>query len=206
MPLAYVPGSQHSPSCRRRPASSSSARDERAGGNLAWLPLLFLAGLFLLAGCGEAPDTERRLEPVAIEAGDECHVCGMLITRFPGPKGEAFVRHREQALKFCSTRDLFAWLLQPETAASVQAVYVHDMARAAWEAPGQEHLIPAESAWYVVGSRRRGAMGPTLASFAERADAEAFAAEHGGRVLAYKAVNLAVLELMSGAEPPRPER
>ena len=209
MPLAYFPDLKCNPSCRRRPVSmphaptaTGTCRDDRSGGNRACLMLL--AGLFLLAGCTEAPESDRSLEPVAIEAGDECHVCGMLITRFPGPKGEAFLRHREQALKFCSTRDLFAWLLQPETAASVQAVYVHDMGRAAWDAPGLEHLIPAETAWYVVGSDRRGAMGPTLASFAERADAEAFAAEHGGRVLAYEAVDLAVLEAMSGAEPSHP--
>lgn len=155
---------------------------------------------WLLAGCGETPESGRSLEPVAIEAGDECHVCGMLITRFPGPKGEAFVQRREAPLKFCSTRDLFIWLRQPESAAIVEAVYVHDMGQAAWDSPGLEHLIPAGSAWYVVGSRQRGAMGPTLASFADRTAADAFAKAHGGRVLGYDAVDLEMLEDMTRSE------
>lgn len=200
MPLAYIPDFQRTPSCRRRPASSSAARDDNAGGNLAWFPLLFLAGLFLLVGCGEAPESGRSLEPIAIETGDECHVCGMLITRFPGPKGEVFVQRREAPLKFCSTRDLFVWLRQPESAAIVEAVYVHDMGQAAWDSPGLEHQIPAGSAWYVVGSGQRGAMGPTLASFAERGAAEAFAEAHGGRVLNYDEIDLEVLEGMGRNE------
>ncbi|RRQ21775.1 nitrous oxide reductase accessory protein NosL [Thiohalobacter thiocyanaticus] len=161
---------------------------------------MFLLLPWLLAGCDEAPEPGRSLEPVAIEAGDECHVCGMIITRFPGPKGEVFVQRREAPLKFCSTRDLFVWLRQPESAAIVEAVYVHDMGQAAWDSPGLEHLIPAGSAWYVVGSGQRGAMGPTLASFAERGAAEAFAETHGGRVLGYEAIDLEVLEGMTRNE------
>ncbi|BCO32205.1 accessory protein NosL [Thiohalobacter sp. COW1] len=159
--------------------------------------VLFLAGQFLLAGCGQAPEVERSLEPVAIEAGDECHVCGMLITRFPGPKGEAFVRHRETPLKFCSTRDLFVWLRQPESAAIVEAVFVHDMTSAPWDSPVRKHLIPAETAWYVVGGDQSGAMGPTLASFAWREAAEVYTDTHGGQVMAYEEIDLSVLEALN---------
>jgi copper chaperone NosL len=162
----------------------------------------------LLAGCDQQQQAETERSPVPFHSGDECHVCGMLISRFPGPKGEAYVTHEPQALKFCSTRDLFAWLLQPETAAVVEAIYVHDMADTDWNHPDDRHLIDARTAWYVVGSSRRGAMGPTLASFAKRADAEAFARQYGGRVLPFEAITLRVLETMLSASPddatPRP--
>ena len=161
---------------------------------------LLLPWLVALAGCSEAPDVERSLEPIAIEAGDECHVCGMLITRFPGPKGEAFVRHREIPLKFCSTRDLFTWLHQPESAAIVEAVFVHDMTSAPWDAPGLKHMIPAESAWYVIGGDQYGAMGPTLASFAWREAAEVYTDLHGGWVLAYDQIDMRVLEALNEAD------
>jgi len=45
----------------------------------------------------------------------------------------------------------------------------------------------------VAGHRLPGAMGPTLASFARRAEAEAFARAHGGRVLAYDEITLELL-------------
>jgi copper chaperone NosL len=167
------------------------------GGLLSGLLLLAL----LLAGCDQQQQAGVSRSPVPFHAGDECHVCGMLITRFPGPKGEAYVYHEQRALKFCSTRDLFAWLLQPETTAVVEAIYVHDMANTDWNHPDDRHLIDARTAWYVVGSTRRGAMGPTLASFAKRADAEAFARQYGGRVLPFESITLPVLEAMLSAAP-----
>jgi len=158
------------------------------------LPLLLPV---LLSACG-TPENEQAVSrvPQPFADGDECHVCGMAITRFPGPKGEAFVHRSAQPLKFCSTRDLFAWLLQPETAAIVEAVYVHDMTGNDWDRPDDARLIDARSAWYVVGHELRGAMGPTLAAFGRRADAETFAARHGGRVLAYEEIDLQVLASM----------
>ena len=53
-------------------------------------------------------------------------------------------------------------------------IYVQDMARADWERP-RGHWIDATAAFYVKGSRKHGSMGPTLASFAQEADARAFA-------------------------------
>lgn len=47
--------------------------------------------MILLAGCGDSePETLAAAQPIT--DGDSCHVCGMLITEHPGPKGEAFVR------------------------------------------------------------------------------------------------------------------
>lgn len=154
--------------------------------------LLLIAGMSL-AACGEKPEavTEHVLE--AIHADDECHVCGMTVARFPGPKAQAFVRHREHSFKFCSTHDLFSWLLQPETAAIVEAVYVHDMGATDWEHPADDAFVDAKSAWYVIGHDQRGAMGPTLASFHNRGAADDFAVRHGGRVLSFQQVDLDVL-------------
>ncbi len=160
---------------------------------LALVTVLIVA--FLLAGCDQQTGTDIVQQPPAhFQPGDECHVCGMLIARFPGPRGEAYVSRRERPLKFCSTRDLFAWLLQPETAAVVQSVYVHDMAQTDWAHPEDTRLIDARSAWYVVGSERLGAMGPTLVPFAEPAAAQAFANSYGGQLLRFDEITLQLFE------------
>jgi len=138
-----------------------------------------------LSACDPATEHTVDLQPVPIADGDECHMCGMIISRFPGPKGEAFVQGASIPLKFCSTRDLFAFLTQPEAQANVLAAFVHDIGKTSWEAPTVDAFIDARSAWYVADQPLRGAMGPTLASFAERAAAERFISEHGGRLLAY---------------------
>lgn len=54
-------------------------------------------------------------------------------------------------------------------------------------------MVDARQAWYVGGQPQRGAMGPTLASFATREAADAFAARFGGRLLRYKEITLEVI-------------
>ena len=162
--------------------------------------LLFalLVGL-LLAGCGES-EPETLAAPVPIESGDSCHVCGMLISEHPGPKGEAFLDKQGEALKFCSTMDLFAFLKQPENETRLSHAYVHDVGVTSWGRPSDEAFILASEAVYVVGHDRRGAMGHTLASFAEQADAEAFRETHGGELVSFDEIDLELLGRLGRGE------
>jgi len=160
--------------------------------------VLALLAPLVLGACGTQPPDERR--PVAVPPGAACHVCGMILGRFPGPKGEAYVEAAQRPLFFCSTLELLVWLRQPDVAARVRGAWVHDMGGTAWERPDDTRWVRAEEAWYVAGHALPGAMGPTLASFAQRADAERFAREHGGEVLPYGRITLELL----GSLPPPP--
>lgn len=161
--------------------------------------LLALLASLLLTGCSES-DPETLAAAVPIEDGDSCHVCGMLINEHPGPKGEAFLDRQGEALKFCSTMDLFTFLKQPENETRLSHAYVHDVTAAPWATPDDEAFVRASEAWYVVGHDRRGAMGHTLASFAERADAEAFRDEHGGKLVGFAAIDLDLLGRLGRGE------
>ncbi len=158
---------------------------------VSWLSVFLLA--LSLGGCGKSETSAKPQLPVAIDSGDECHVCGMTISHFPGPKGEAYVRGATKPFKFCSTRDLFSWLLQPENKVAATKIYVHDMGSTAWKHPADNAFIDARKAWYVVDQPMKGAMGPTLASFAGKDQAEAFIQAHGGRLLRYQDISLALL-------------
>ncbi|MCP3674001.1 MAG: nitrous oxide reductase accessory protein NosL, partial [Gammaproteobacteria bacterium] len=74
--------------------------------------VLFLS--LVLLGCNSEDPKNIIIDPQAFESGDECHVCGMVISRFPGPKGQAFETRTEQMRKFCSTMEMMIWYLQPE--------------------------------------------------------------------------------------------
>lgn len=166
------------------------------------------AGLMALGAVGCTPDTQDagpRL-PLEISRSDFCHVCGMTILEYPGPKGQVHEHRRERPLMFCSTSDLFAYLLQPEAAARVREIYVQDMSGRDWQepGPGPEGFVDAREAWYVSGQSRMGAMGPTLASFSSEGAAEAFAIGYGGRLLRFQEIDLAVLRNLGGhMESPR---
>jgi len=75
---------------------------------------------------------------------------------------------------------------------------VQDMAKADWERP-TGHWIDARSAFYVFGSRKKGSMGATAASFASAADAQAFVAANGGKVVSFAEVTPAMVDLSGGA-------
>ncbi|MBU2873646.1 nitrous oxide reductase accessory protein NosL [Marinobacter salexigens] len=157
---------------------------------LKLLSALLMFSVFLVGCSGETEEVVEKPAAVHIEDGDECHVCGMAITRFPGPKGEVITEKEQTVHKFCSTRDMFAWSLQPENTMRKHTLYVHDMSQTEWESPDDTALIDAREAVYVVGSKRKGAMGQTLASFSTESAAHDFMMEHGGEILAFDAITL----------------
>jgi copper chaperone NosL len=159
------------------------------------ISLLFSAVLLTVSvtACSENNEQQKVIhQAVAMESSDECHLCGMLITHFDGPKGEVFRREQgDNVIKFCSTRDMFSYYLDPENTRNVSQILVHDMSKMPWgsDSIDDKHFIDAKNAWYVTGSEKTGAMGKTLASFSLKNDAQAFAKEFGGNVLGFKDVN-----------------
>jgi copper chaperone NosL len=93
---------------------------------------------------------------------------------------------------------MFSLYLQPEQKKHVRALYVQDMASTAWDSP-KGAWIDAKTAFYVLGSRLKGSMGPTLASFAQEQAAKDFAARNGGTVLAFAAVKPDMVVLNGGS-------
>jgi copper chaperone NosL len=152
------------------------------------LPLVLWAAL-LIAGCdeqkAELPPTPHELTAEAIG-----NYCGMQVLEHSGPKGQIILASRREPVWFSSARDAFAFTMLPEEAKDIRAIYVSDMAAApSWEAPGTKNWIDARQAFYVIGSRVKGGMGAEEAvPFSTRDRAEGFAAENGGRVVAFNEV------------------
>ncbi len=151
--------------------------------------------LVLGVACSEQESSEKAMvrQAVAIEQADECHLCGMIISNYPGPKGETYSKSSDSVNKFCSTRDLFSFVLQPENTRQVKEIYVHDTCKTPWQRPEDEYFIDAREAWYVIGSEKTGAMGKTLASFGKKADAEVFIGEFGGKLYSFEEITIDVL-------------
>ena len=75
------------------------------------LAILVASALILtsIVSCSDGDKQAQTIhKAVAMESGDECHLCGMLITRFDGPKGEVFRKEqKDKVFKFCSIKLLF---------------------------------------------------------------------------------------------------
>lgn len=177
---------------------TSSAR-RRLLGLAAWSALPASAVLGGLSGCDRTGNDASKTAAVDFGPSTACELDGMLLAEYPGPKAQILFAGASGPEFFCDTVEMFNTLLRPEQVRAVKGAWVQDMAQADWELP-RGHWTDARSAFYVRGSRRHGSMGPTLASFAQQADAERFAAQHGGSVLRYADVTPEMVDLSGGAK------
>ena len=180
--------------CCADPSPSSPAERERR----ALLGLLALTALAPLAACGERPSGAASVAPVEITRSTSCELDGMLLMDYPGPKGQIHFAGADQPAFYCDTMEVLNTLLLPEQVRKVNAVYVQDMGKAEWDHP-QGAWIDARNAIYVRGSKRKGSMGPTFASFGSEADARQFVAQYGGEWLRMPDIKPEMVDLRGGA-------
>lgn len=155
-------------------------------------------GVLLLGGCADKDAQKKSYDPVEITAETSCELDGMTLADYPGPKAQIHYADQDKPAFFCDTIELFSMLLADEQVRPTRAIFVQDMGQADWDSP-KGHWISAKTAFYVVGSSRQGSMGKTLASFAQKADAEKFAKEFGGQVYSFDQIKPDMVDLRGGA-------
>lgn len=170
--------------------------------------VLALFAALLVGGCDGQDSAAAPPPPVALTADAVGHYCGMALVEHPGPKGQILVRGTDTPVWFSSARDTIAFTMLAEEAKTLRAIYVSDMGRAeTWDQPGATNWVEARQAHFVIGSSRMGGMGAAEAvPFADRAAADRFAAEHGGRVVAFAQIptDWVLGDDGAPAEPPAP--
>lgn len=152
-----------------------------------------LGAIAMLGACGER---QQAVQPQEITRGTACSLDGMILADYPGPKGQIHYDQGEPDF-FCDTMELMSIYLAPEQKRRVVGIFTQDMGKTDWKRP-QGQWIDAKTAFFVLGSRMDGSMGPTLATFARQEDAQAFAKAHGGRVLRFAEITLDMVRLDGG--------
>jgi copper chaperone NosL len=155
-------------------------------------------GTLGLVGCSRDGTDAGSAVAADFGADASCALDGMLLAEYPGPKGQLLVAGASQPEWYCDTLELLNLLLQPEQVRKLRGAWVQDMGRADWDLP-RGHWVDARQAFYVLGSRRKGSMGATAVSFADAAAAQAFQAQHGGRVLTLADIRPEMIDLSGGA-------
>jgi copper chaperone NosL len=161
--------------------------------------LIVLLTCLALTACGEENETivASPQEPDSHAVG---YYCRMTLSEHPGPKGQLLLKGAANPLWFSSVRDALTYVEQDlPNESDIAGFWVNDMAQGTWEKPGPGSWIEAAKAWYVLGSGKTAAMdGGEAVPFKERADAEAFAKEFGGRIGDYNAARGEVAKALSG--------
>ena len=155
---------------------------------------LSFAGSAVLGGCSQSESVA--VKPIEITRSTASSIDGMILMDYPGPKAQ--IQYDQGSPDFfCDTVEMFSIYLTPEQHKPVRAMFVQDMAKADWNNPTAD-WIDAKTAFFVAGSKRLGAMGPTLASFSGEADARAFAAREGGKVYRFDQITPDMVVLDGG--------
>ena len=149
---------------------------------LQWAaPLLLLT----LAGCSGSSDTAL---PRAVAMTEDAvgYYCQMYVLDHGGPKAQIHLKGVERPLWFSQVTNALDYLSDKERDREIAVIYVSDMAKAvSWGEPGESNWIEAKDAFFVIDSAQMGGMGtPEAVPFSSKADANTFASEHGGAVVA----------------------
>ena len=109
-----------------------------------------------------------------------CAVCGMFVSKYP--EWIAYVVYKDaHAHYFDGAKDMFKFLADPKR--YVPGHKPEDVAQVAVTDYYSVEAIPAQSAWYVVGSDILGPMGHELVPLATEAEARDFQRDHQGQAI-----------------------
>lgn len=144
--------------------------------------------LTLMAACGGGGPSGPPPAPQALTDEAIGHYCGMNLTEHTGPKGQILLRDQDTAVWFSTIREVFAYTLLPEEPKTITAIYVQDMGQADSHGNPPAHAwIDARSAHFLIDSSAIGGMGaPDALPFADLKNAEAYAQNHGGRIVSFQ--------------------
>jgi len=118
------------------------------------------------------------------------YYCSMTVADHKGPKGQIWLKSKDQPIWFSSVRDTITFTLLAEEPKDIRAIYVTDMSTdESWESPKSYQWIDINTAHFVTGSFRAGGMGaPEPVPFASKESAKKFSLRHGGKVVAYSKI------------------
>lgn len=152
-------------------------------GKTLLLPLV-LSAAFALSACNEQNTAAELPGPIAMTEEAVGHYCNMNILEHTGPKAQIHLKHMQFPVWFSQVRDAIAFMRLPEETLEPVAIYVNDMGKAEqWNFPGDDTWIDINTAYFVIGSRKIGAMGaPEAIPFGSEAKAKSFADQHGGAI------------------------
>ena len=147
--------------------------------------LILILALLLLAGCKQEADLDS--QPEIMYGQDVCEECGMIISETR--HAASYTAVSGEVRRF----DDIGGMLQYDQRVNedVHVYWVHDFSTEEW--------INAEEATFVLDNNLVTPMGWGVIAFSTTADAEAYAAENGGVVATYAALQE---EIKSGALDP----
>ncbi len=131
-----------------------------------------------------------------------CALDGMILMDYSGPKAQILWKDGKRTY-YCDTTEGFSVWLDPIQQERIKAFYVQNYDNAPWDAY-KGRWVDAKDPWYVINSKKLGAMGVSYIPFLQKKDAISFQKKYGGKLLQFKQITATVLantEKLSREQP-----
>lgn len=123
------------------------------------------------------------------------HVCaldGMILMDHAGPKAQIIWKDGKRTF-YCDVREAFTVWLDPIQQKRINQFFIQNFDSLEWGAH-TGNWINAKAAYFVIDSRKRGAMGLSYVPFSKKSEAETFQKKEGGKVVTFDEMTATVLE------------
>ncbi len=154
---------------------------------------LFLLLAWMAVGGALGEGTE-----VTIKKTDRCPVCGMFVYKYPKWVARIVMKHGEYYF-YDGAKDMFKHIFDMakytpgKSAQDISSIFVTDYY--------EVELIPAKTAYYVIGSDVLGPMGHELLPFKDEPSAREFMEDHEGKkILRFQDITPAIIDSLDASE------
>lgn len=134
---------------------------------------------------------DKAIFPENLNRTHSCTSDGMVIIDYKGPKAQILWKDGSRTF-YCEVREAFFERTDIIKKKQIIAVFVQDFSFLEWGSYRDKWVL-AEDAYYVIDSKKNGAMGITYVPFLDYNEANLFKNEFGGMILKFEEINIDVL-------------
>lgn len=136
----------------------------------------------------------KSVKPIFPENLDRSHSCasdGMVIIDYKGPKAQILWKNGNRTF-YCEVREAFFEKFDVIKKKQIIVVFVQDFSFLEWGSYKDKWIL-ADDAFYVIDSKKNGAMGITYVPFLDYDEAKLFKSKFGGVILKFEEINIDIL-------------
>ncbi len=156
--------------------------------------LIIISSIIILFTFSHYTDnSEKDISAINI---DKTHICAcdsMILIDYNGPKAQIVWTDKNRSY-YCEVREIFYEINDTIKNKRIKKIFVQDFSNIKWGSY-IDKWIEAEKAYYVVDSKKDGAMGVTYVPFSNIESAKSFMTEYGGKLLKFNQIDKHVLSL-----------
>lgn len=133
------------------------------------------------------------IKSVNLNKSQMCASDAMVIIDYKGPKAQILWKNGTRSF-YCEAREAFYELTNNLKSRQIKEFFVQDFSGLDWGSYIDKWIL-AKNSYYVIDSRKDGAMGVTYVPFSDIIFADEFLRLNGGKLLKFEEINLGVLAI-----------